>query len=101
MLQELDLEIKDKNGVENVVSDKLSRLENNEVTKKESNITEEFLDEHLMSISDRPWFTDMANYKATKNVCEDYTWKKRYNSTKMLLTICGMSLICLKLVLMV
>lgn len=47
LLQEFDLEIKGKKGVENMVADHLSRLENEEVTKKKENITETFLDEKL------------------------------------------------------
>ena len=63
MLQEFDLEIRDKKGVENVVADHLSRLENTEVTKKEKAIMAEFLDEQLFVVGERPWFADMANFK--------------------------------------
>lgn len=51
--------------MESVVDNHLSQLENSEVTKKEKNIIEEFLDEHLMAINKRLWFADTANYKAT------------------------------------
>jgi len=71
LLQEFDLEIHDKKGVENVVADHLSRLESNEVTKKEKAIMAEFSDEKLFAIGERPWFADMANYKAGNRVPDD------------------------------
>lgn len=77
LLQEFDLEIKDKKGVKNMVANHLSRLENEEVTKNKDNITETFLDEQLMAISERPWFVDMANYKAINVGPEEYTWQQR------------------------
>ncbi|XP_052731916.1 uncharacterized protein LOC128196116 [Vigna angularis] len=48
MLQEFDLEIRDKKGSKNVIADHLSRLVNDEVTTKEREIREEFYDENLM-----------------------------------------------------
>lgn len=60
-----------------MVVDHQSRLENKEGTQKERNITEEFLDENLMTISERPQFFDMANYESTKSVLEDYTWQQK------------------------
>jgi len=77
LLQEFDLEIRDKIGVENVVADHLSRLENEEVTKKEKAITAEFPDEKLMAIEERPWFADMANFKAGNIIPDDMEQHQR------------------------
>jgi len=54
-----------------MAADHLSRLENNEVTKKEKAIMAEFPDEKLFAIGDRPWFADMANFKAGNIVPDD------------------------------
>ncbi|RDY01983.1 Retrovirus-related Pol polyprotein from transposon 17.6, partial [Mucuna pruriens] len=63
LLQEFDLEIRDKKGAENSVADHLSRIE------KESEpmpIRDEFPDEKLLHIkSATPWFADICNYVAT------------------------------------
>ncbi|GKD14395.1 DNA-directed DNA polymerase [Tanacetum coccineum] len=58
LLQEFDIEIKDRKGTENIAVDHLSRLENNETSD------DNFLGETLMEINtkDEPWFTDFANY---------------------------------------
>ena len=65
LLQEFNMEIRDKKGVENVVADHLSRLEKpEEGFEKESSIKEEFLDKYLFSISITPWFVDIANFLA-------------------------------------
>ncbi|WJX91525.1 hypothetical protein P8452_73291 [Trifolium repens] len=77
LLQEFDLEIKDKKGTENLVADHLSRLVNNEVTKHEHEVREEFPDEQLLMMQERPWFADMANYKASGLVPDDFTWHQR------------------------
>ncbi|XP_045831120.1 uncharacterized protein LOC123922450 [Trifolium pratense] len=77
LLQEFDLEIKDKKGVENVVADHLSRLENPMVTTKEKCINEEFPDEKLLMVSKRPWFADMANFKAGNEIPEDYSYQQK------------------------
>ncbi|GAU23642.1 hypothetical protein TSUD_304170 [Trifolium subterraneum] len=77
LLQEFDIEIKDKKGVVNVVADHLSRLENPLVTTKEKVISEAFPDEHLLAISTRPWFSDLANYKVSGELPEDLTSHQR------------------------
>ncbi|RDX75976.1 Retrovirus-related Pol polyprotein from transposon 17.6, partial [Mucuna pruriens] len=65
LLQEFDLEIKDKKGAENSMADHLSRIE------KESEpmpIRDEFPDEQLLHIKmTTPWFADICNYVATSH----------------------------------
>jgi hypothetical protein len=73
LLQEFELEIRDKKGVENVVADHLSMLENKEVTKKDKVIWAEFPNEQLFMVTERPWFIDMANFKAGNLIPEELT----------------------------
>ena len=77
MLQEFDLVIRDKKGSENVVADHLSRLVNEEVTSKEAEVRDEFPDESLFVVSERPWFADMANFKAARIIPKDLNWQQR------------------------
>ncbi|XP_019462960.1 PREDICTED: uncharacterized protein LOC109361886 [Lupinus angustifolius] len=77
LLEEFDLVIKDKKGSENCVADHLSRLVNQKVTEKESEEVEEFLDEKLLSIQERTWFADMANFKAAWVLPEEFTWHQK------------------------
>ena len=66
LLQEFDVEIRDKKRVANVVADHLSRLENSEKKiEKESSIREEFLDEYLFFMSITPWYANFANFLAS------------------------------------
>ncbi|GJR02700.1 reverse transcriptase domain-containing protein [Tanacetum coccineum] len=63
LLQEFDIEIKDRKGTENVAADHLSRLENDE-TSDDSEVDDNFPGETLMEINTKnePWFADFANY---------------------------------------
>ncbi|GJX63025.1 hypothetical protein Tco_0295925, partial [Tanacetum coccineum] len=63
LLQEFDIEIKDKKGTKNVVVDHLSRIENDE-TNDYSDVDDNFPEETLMEITTRdiPLFADFANY---------------------------------------
>ncbi|CAM8896974.1 unnamed protein product [Rhodiola kirilowii] len=62
LLQEFDVEIRDKKGIENTVADHLSRLVREEDAGQ---ITETFPDEHLYAISGKmPWFAPLVNYLA-------------------------------------
>ncbi|KAM2101230.1 hypothetical protein ACFX1T_028276 [Malus domestica] len=66
LLQEFDIEIRDKKGCENVVADHLSRL----VREEESlPISETFPDEQLLSIEvSTPWYADLVNFLVSKQV---------------------------------
>lgn len=77
LLQEFDLEIRDKKGSENLVADHLSRLVNDEITKKEKEVVKEFPDEKLFMVQVRLWFAYLANHKATSWIPEDLTWQQR------------------------
>ena len=60
LLQEFDLKIRDKKGVENVVADHLSRILNSPCN--ELPINEDFPDENLLAIFREPWSADIVNY---------------------------------------
>jgi hypothetical protein len=66
LLQEFDIEIRDKKGTENVVADHLSRL-TIDFTEDTTPIFETFPDEQLMHIAHNPapWFADIVNYLVT------------------------------------
>ncbi|KAI5323844.1 hypothetical protein L3X38_032917 [Prunus dulcis] len=75
LLQEFDLEIKDKKGSENVVADHLSRLVH--VSNEEEDslpLRESFPDEQLFfiyalnSLNPLPWFADIVNYLCTNEL---------------------------------
>ncbi|GJY94422.1 reverse transcriptase domain-containing protein [Tanacetum coccineum] len=63
LLQEFDIETKDRKGTENVAVDHLSRIENEE-TSDDYEVDDNFHGETLMEIDtkDDPWFADFANY---------------------------------------
>jgi len=77
LLQEFDLEIEDKKGSENYVADHLSRLDNEEVTAREYEVIDEFPDEKLLVVHERPWFADMANFKVAGIIPETVDWQQR------------------------
>jgi hypothetical protein len=66
LLQEFDIEIRDKKSSENVVADHLSRL-TVDFTEEATHISETFPDEQLMHIAHTPspWFADIVNYLVT------------------------------------
>lgn len=77
LLQEIDIEIKDKNGLEKLVADDLSRMVNKEVTNQNHEVLEKFLDEKILIIEERSGFADMENYKVVGILLEDLKWHKR------------------------
>ena len=51
LLQEFDLEIRDKKGCDNVIADHLSIIERNQVEEEEIRLRENFPDEQLFQLS--------------------------------------------------
>ncbi|CAM8923641.1 unnamed protein product [Rhodiola kirilowii] len=63
LLQEFNIEIRDKKGVENVVADHLSRVELYDSKWFSAPIQDSFVGEYLMSAEDdAPWYADFVNY---------------------------------------
>ena len=83
MLQEFNLQIQDKKGVENVVADHLSRL----TIAHDSHslpINDEFPEESLLLVENGPWYAHIANYLETGEILVD--WKaqdKKYLFAKI------------------
>ncbi|KAI3755784.1 hypothetical protein L1987_55590 [Smallanthus sonchifolius] len=60
LLQEFDLEIRDKSGKQNLVADHLSRIINNDEPMP---LNDSFPDEHLFVVQvSTPWYADIVNY---------------------------------------
>ncbi|XP_070025225.1 uncharacterized protein [Nicotiana sylvestris] len=79
LLQEFDLEIRDRKGTENQVADHLSRLEGAENAIEVEEILETFPDEQLLAIThqEAPWYADLANYLASGIVPHDLSSVQR------------------------
>ena len=76
LLQEFDLEIKDKKGTENLVADHLSRLETNGILPP---INEKFPYEKLLvvEIQGLPWYADIVNYLVSKIIPYGLSYQQR------------------------
>ena len=78
LLQEFDLEIKDKKGTEN-----LRPPFTIGGASKEIQINDDFLDEQILAIEDKkpiPWFADLVNYLVAKVLPPEFSYqqKKRF-----------------------
>ncbi|KAM2174288.1 hypothetical protein ACFX1Q_033827 [Malus domestica] len=74
LLQEFDLEIKDKKWSENVVAYHLSRFFHSNTEEDFIYLRESFSDEQLFSLkATDPWYADIMNYKVTKTILDDFT----------------------------
>ena len=77
LLEEFDVEIKDKKGTENLVADHLSRLEG---ARDDLPVNDEFPDEKLFAIEDKkevPWFADYVNYLVAKAIPPEFNYQKK------------------------
>ncbi|XP_037441880.1 uncharacterized protein LOC119310144 [Triticum dicoccoides] len=79
LLQEFDVEIKDKKGAENVVADHLSRLQNNAVDSLP--INDVLPGSNLMQVTSiqnyTPWYADIVNYLVCNKVPTDFGYQKK------------------------
>lgn len=64
LLQEFDIEIKDRKGCENLIADHLSMLESSSHVEEQMQIKEEFPEEQLLAleVTELPWYADIVNY---------------------------------------
>ena len=75
LLQEFDLEIRDKKGSENVVADHLSRLIQEEELLP---LKEDFPDEQLLATtSSTPWYADIVNFLTSRLIPKDLSRAKK------------------------
>ena len=72
LLQEFNVQIKDKKRVENVVADHLSRLTIAHNTHSPP-INDEFLEASLLVVESAPWYAHIANFLATGEISVE--WK--------------------------
>ena len=78
LLQEFDLEIKDKKGTENTVADHLSRLKH-EPSLGELPIDDSFVDEQLLQVEslNSPWYADFVNFLACGVLPPELTYQQK------------------------
>ena len=75
LLQEFNLEIKDKKGKENLVADHLPWLEG---VRDEVHVNDDFPDKQLLAIEDKravPWFADYVNYLVAKVIPPEFSYQ--------------------------
>ena len=83
LLQEFKLQIKDKNGVKNVMANHLSKLT---VAHNIHNppINDEFLEESLLLVENAPWYAHIANFLAIGEISSELKAQdKKYFFTKI------------------
>ena len=78
LLQEFDLEIKDKKGCDNVIADHLSRVERSTAEEEKVILTENFLEEQLFKVSFQlSWYADIVNYLACGVVPSEFSYQQK------------------------
>ncbi|KAM2886412.1 hypothetical protein COP2_013485 [Malus domestica] len=87
LLQEFDIEIRDKKGVENVVADHLSRM----VHEESSPISETFPDEQLMSIQIVRRCVNESEFQSILTFCHSYACGGHFGTQRTALKVleCG------------
>ena len=78
LLQEFDLEIKNKKGSENVIADHLSILEKPTKVEKGIEIAKKIPDEKLFQLSIQvPWYANIVNYLACRIIPPKFSYQQK------------------------
>ena len=78
LLQEFDLEIKDKKGFDNVIADHLSRIEKTIVEEEGTELAKNFPDEQLFQLSfQSPWYADIVNFLSCGVMPPEFSYQQR------------------------
>ncbi|KAK9042680.1 hypothetical protein V6N11_017746 [Hibiscus sabdariffa] len=77
LLQEFDLEVKDRKGTENQVADHLSRLDNPHNQDRDVEISDSFPDEKILFATAIPWYADIVNFLVSGIVPHDLSSQGR------------------------
>ena len=78
LLQEFDLEIKDKKGCDNVIADHLSRVVKTIVSEEETEVAKIFPDEQLFQLSFQlPWYADIVNFLACGVMPPEFSYQQK------------------------
>ena len=78
LLQEFDLESKDKKCYDNVIADHLSRVITTTVIEEETEVVEIFPDEQLFQLSfQSPWYDDIVNFIACGVMPPEFSYQQR------------------------
>ncbi|KAL4311530.1 hypothetical protein GQ457_01G019260 [Hibiscus cannabinus] len=77
LLQEFDLEVKDRKGTENQVANHLSRLDNPHNQDRDVEISDSFPDEKILFATAIPWYADIVNFLVSGIVPPDLSSQGR------------------------
>ncbi|KAK8600940.1 hypothetical protein V6N12_050785 [Hibiscus sabdariffa] len=77
LLQEFDLDVKDRKGTENQVADHLSRLDNPHNQDRDVEISDSFPDEKILFATAIPWYADIVNFLVSGIVPPDLSSQGR------------------------
>ena len=78
LLQEFDLEIKDKMGSDNVIVNHLSSIEKPDEDKDGTEVEENFLDKQLFQVTVKvPWYANLVNYLACGILLPEFTFQQK------------------------
>ncbi|KAK9034964.1 hypothetical protein V6N11_077015 [Hibiscus sabdariffa] len=77
LLQEFDLEVKDRKGTENQVADHLSRLDNPHNQDRDVETSDSFPDGKILFATTIPWYADIVNFLVSGIVPSDLSSQGR------------------------